>query len=61
MSSGDSNGGARFAGRVALVTGGGGGIGLAIVRRAAERLGGRAGLEPRAEGGSTFWLELAPA
>jgi signal transduction histidine kinase len=34
------------------------GIGLAIVRRAVERLGGRAGMAPRAEGGSSFWIEL---
>jgi PAS domain S-box-containing protein len=34
------------------------GIGLAIVRRAVERLGGRAGVEPRAAGGSSFWIEL---
>lgn len=34
------------------------GIGLAIVRRAAERMGGRAGLESRAGEGSQFWIEL---
>jgi PAS domain S-box-containing protein len=34
------------------------GIGLAIVRRAMERLGGRAGVEPLPAGGSRFWIEL---
>lgn len=34
------------------------GIGLAIVRRAVERMGGSAGVEPRPGGGSTFWIEL---
>lgn len=36
------------------------GIGLAIVRRGAERLGGTAGVEPRPDGapGSVFWIEL---
>jgi signal transduction histidine kinase len=34
------------------------GIGLAIVRRAAERMGGAVGLESQAETGSTFWVEL---
>lgn len=33
------------------------GIGLAIVRRAAERMGGRAGVDP-AGSGSRFWIEL---
>jgi PAS domain S-box-containing protein len=35
------------------------GIGLAIVRRALERMGGRAGLESEAGKGSRFWIELA--
>lgn len=35
------------------------GIGLAIVRKAAERLGGAAGVDPRDGGGSRFWVELA--
>jgi PAS domain S-box-containing protein len=34
------------------------GIGLAIVRRAAERMGGSVGLESEAGKGSTFWIEL---
>ena len=34
------------------------GIGLAIVRRAAERMRGNVGLESEPGGGSTFWIEL---
>lgn len=34
------------------------GIGLAIVRKAAERMGGRVGLESSPGGGSTFWLDI---
>jgi PAS domain S-box-containing protein len=37
------------------------GIGLAIVRKALERMGGRAGVESRCGQGSRFWIELAPA
>lgn len=39
------------------------GIGLAIVRRGAERMGGSAGVEERADGGrgSRFWVELPAA
>ncbi len=33
------------------------GIGLAIVRRAMERVGGRCGVERPPEGGSAFWVE----
>ncbi len=36
------------------------GIGLAIVRRAAERMGGAAGVEPT-PAGSRFWIDLARA
>ena len=34
------------------------GIGLAIVRKAAERMGGSAGVDSKAGGGSRFWIEL---
>jgi signal transduction histidine kinase len=37
------------------------GIGLAIVRRAIERLGGSVGVESAPNSGSTFWVELPPA
>jgi signal transduction histidine kinase len=37
------------------------GIGLAIVRRGVERMGGACGLEPATGGGSRFWFELAAA
>jgi len=37
------------------------GIGLAIVRRAVERLGGSVGLESKPGKGSTFWIELPTA
>jgi signal transduction histidine kinase len=40
---------------------GGIGIGLAIVRLAVERLGGRAGVESALGQGSRFWIELPPA
>ena len=36
----------------------GSGIGLAIVRKAVERMGGRCGVESGVEKGSRFWLEL---
>ncbi|GAB4559152.1 MAG: hypothetical protein Kow0047_04800 [Anaerolineae bacterium] len=39
----------------------GSGVGLAIVRRAVTRMGGSVGVEPRPEGGSRFWIELARA
>ena len=38
--------------------GGGTGIGLAIVKKAVERMGGRVGLESRPGEGSFFWFEL---
>ena len=34
------------------------GIGLAIVRKGVERMGGRVGLESRVGEGTTFWIEL---
>ncbi len=34
------------------------GIGLAIVRKGLERMGGRAGMEPGGDQGSRFWIEL---
>lgn len=37
------------------------GIGLAIVRRAVERMGGRAGVDSHPGEGACFWLELAEA
>jgi signal transduction histidine kinase len=37
------------------------GIGLAIVRRAVERLGGSVGMESTPGAGSTFWIELPRA
>jgi signal transduction histidine kinase len=37
------------------------GIGLAIVRRAMERLGGKVGVQSEVSVGSTFWLELPSA
>lgn len=39
----------------------GSGIGLTIVRTAAERMGGRAGFESVPAGGSIFWVELRKA
>lgn len=40
---------------------GGTGIGLAIVKKAAERMGGRVGLESRRGAGSTFWVDVPEA
>jgi PAS domain S-box-containing protein len=38
------------------------GVGLAVVRKAVERMGGKVGMESsRSRSGSTFWLELPPA
>ncbi len=37
------------------------GVGLAIVKRAVERMGGRVGFESGKERGSRFWIELPPA
>jgi signal transduction histidine kinase len=36
----------------------GNGIGLALVRKVTERMGGRVGVEPAMEKGSRFWIEL---
>jgi signal transduction histidine kinase len=36
----------------------GSGIGLAIVRKGAERMGGKVGLTSEPGKGSTFWLDL---
>jgi signal transduction histidine kinase len=35
------------------------GIGLAIVRRGVERMGGQVGVESALAQGSRFWIELA--
>jgi signal transduction histidine kinase len=35
------------------------GIGLAIVAKGAERMGGRAGVDANPNGGSRFWIEFA--
>src|ERR1041385_1345575 len=37
------------------------GMGLAIVKRAAERMGGRVGVESTPNQGSRFWVDLKPA
>jgi signal transduction histidine kinase len=37
------------------------GVGLAIVRRAVERMGGRVGVESEPGKGSRFWIELPVA
>lgn len=37
------------------------GIGLAIVKKAVERMGGRCGVESKVGAGSRFWIELAAA
>jgi signal transduction histidine kinase len=37
------------------------GIGLAIVKKAVERMGGSVGVEPASKGGSRFWLTLSKA
>jgi len=39
----------------------GSGIGLSIVRKAVEKMGGTVGVESEEGKGSRFWLELAPA
>jgi len=37
------------------------GIGLAIVKKAMERMSGRCGVESKVDAGSRFWIELASA
>ncbi len=37
------------------------GIGLAIVKKGVERMGGRAGVESAPDSGSRFWIELPAA
>jgi len=46
----------RLDGRIALVTGSSAGIGLALARRAVERLGGEMGAFSTPGVGSTFWF-----
>jgi CheY-like chemotaxis protein len=41
--------------------GGGAGLGLAIVRRIAESMGGRVGIDGREGEGATFWVEIQPS
>jgi PAS domain S-box-containing protein len=40
---------------------GGTGVGLAVLRKAIERMGGRVGVEPGTRGGSCFWFNLKRA
>ncbi|WP_339384004.1 ATP-binding protein [Fischerella sp. FACHB-380] len=37
------------------------GIGLAIVNKGVERMGGRVGVESRLNQGSRFWIQLSKA
>jgi len=37
------------------------GVGLAIVRKAVERMGGKVGVESDGISGSRFWIELTAA
>jgi signal transduction histidine kinase len=39
----------------------GSGVGLAIVRRGVERMGGATGVDSRLGEGSSFWIELPEA
>jgi len=39
----------------------GNGLGLALVRKAAERMGGRVGVESKLGEGSRFWIQLRVA
>ncbi len=38
---------------------GGTGVGLTVVRKAVEKMGGKVGVNPGLTGGSSFWLDLA--
>ncbi len=46
---------------VAVITGGGGGIGLAIAKRALQRMGGELRIESAVGKGSTFLISLPAA
>ena len=48
-------------GKTVLVTGGSSGIGLAIVRKSVERMGGRVGVDSAPGKGSRFWIDLPRA
>jgi len=48
-------------GTVVEATSGNTGIGLALVKRIAERLGGTVGLESELGKGSSFWIEIPAA
>jgi signal transduction histidine kinase len=39
----------------------GNGVGLAIVRKAVQRMGGEAGMESAGQTGCRFWIELPAA
>ena len=50
-----------FEGKRVVILGGSSGIGLAVVRKTVQRLGGTAGVESELGNGSRFWVELRSA